>query len=60
MRRYYILFVIISFGFTFANVSCNSKKENSSEVVAEEQLENVVHYSNIPIDSSAISSFTKF
>ena len=59
MRRYYILFVIISFGFTFANVSCNSKKENSSEIVAEEQLENVVHYSNIPIDSSAISSFYK-
>lgn len=59
MRRYYILFVIISFGFTFANVSCNSKKENSSEIVAEEQLENVVHYSNIPMDSTTISSFYK-
>jgi hypothetical protein len=59
MKKYYIVFLIVTFGFTFANVSCNSKKENSSEVVAEEQLENVVHFSSIPIDSSTISSFYK-
>ncbi|HWS60390.1 MAG TPA: hypothetical protein VN182_05635, partial [Flavobacterium sp.] len=59
MKRYYIIFIIITFGFTFANVSCNLKKGNSNEIVAEEQLENVIHYSNIPIDSVAIATFYK-
>ncbi|MBP6755701.1 MAG: L,D-transpeptidase family protein [Bacteroidia bacterium] len=57
MRRYYVLFVIITFGFAFANVSCNSKKDDKKELVSESQLETSFHYSNILIDSAAISSF---
>jgi murein L,D-transpeptidase YcbB/YkuD len=59
MRRYYILFVIISFGFTFANVSCNSKKENKTELVSQEQPQTSFYRSNIIIDSTAIISFYK-
>ncbi len=59
MRRYYVLFVIITFGFTFANVSCNSKKEDKKELVSERQLETSFHRSNILMDSTAIISFYK-
>jgi murein L,D-transpeptidase YcbB/YkuD len=47
----------VTFGLTFANVSCNSKKENKIEVLAENQIQNAVDYSNTVIDSTTISSF---
>jgi murein L,D-transpeptidase YcbB/YkuD len=59
MKRYYILLLIVTFGFTFANVSCNSKKEKSSELLEDNEIDNSIHYSQIPIDSTAISSFYK-
>lgn len=57
MKRYYIFFVIITFGFSFANVSCNSKKENTKELQIEKPVQETVHMSNILIDSIAIQSF---
>ena len=59
MKRYYIVLLIITFGFTFGNVSCNSKKENTSEIIAKNQLQNSVYYSNILIDSATINTFYK-
>jgi murein L,D-transpeptidase YcbB/YkuD len=57
MKRYYIFFVIITFGFAFATISCNSKKENNIELLTEKPLEGSIHRSNILIDSAAINSF---
>ncbi|WP_396186283.1 murein L,D-transpeptidase [Flavobacterium sp.] len=57
MKRYYIFFVIITFVFAFANVSCNSKRENNIELLTEKPLEVSIHRSNILIDSAAINSF---
>jgi murein L,D-transpeptidase YcbB/YkuD len=59
MKRYYIIFLIISFGFIFGNVSCNSKKKNTDEIADEGKFEVSVHQSKISIDSAAISSFYK-
>ena len=57
MKKYSIFLVIISFGFAFANVSCNSKKENTNELVSEKPLEGSIHLTNIVIDSATINSF---
>lgn len=59
MKRYYIVSLIITFGFTFANVSCNSKKENTEETKNVDNVEVSVYQSNILIDSAVISSFYK-
>ena len=59
MKKYYIVFLIVTFGFTFANVSCNSKKGNTDEIAEERKFETAVHQSKISIDSIAISSFYK-
>ncbi len=59
MKRYYKVLLIVTFGFTFGNVSCNSKKENTREIVVENQLQNSVYYSKILIDSAAINTFYK-
>ncbi len=57
MKRYYLLLLIVTFGLTFANVSCNSKKENKIEVLTENQIQNSVDYSKTLIDSTTISTF---
>ncbi len=59
MKRYYIVFLIVTFGFAFGNVSCNSKKESTGGIVAENRLQNFIYYSNILIDSATINSFYK-
>lgn len=59
MKRYYIVFLTIIFGFTFANVFFNSKKENRSDIITKNRLQNTVYHSNILIDSAAILSFYK-
>ncbi len=52
-----MLFVFISFGFTYANVSSNSKKENNIELVSNKQIEVFYNRSNILIDSIVIIYF---
>jgi murein L,D-transpeptidase YcbB/YkuD len=59
MKRYYIVLLIITFGFTFANISCNSKKGNAEEVTDVKKIEVSVYQSNILIDSVAIAAFYK-
>ena len=59
MKRYYIVLLIITFGFSFGNVSCNSKKGNVEEATDIENIEVTVYQSNILIDSATISSFYK-
>jgi len=57
MKRYIVLLVVITFGFTFANVSCTKKKENNKEIISK-NLDVIANYSsNIAIDSVSIVSF---
>lgn len=57
MKRYYVVLLIVAFGFAFGNVSCNSKKGNIEEATDVEKIEVSVHQSAILIDSVAISNF---
>jgi murein L,D-transpeptidase YcbB/YkuD len=57
MKRFFILLIIITFGFTFANVSCNKKKESIKEISSANLDVTKVYNSAIPLDSVAIVSF---
>jgi L,D-transpeptidase YcbB len=57
MKKCFVLVVVITFGFTFANVSCNKKIEDSKEIVANNIAVTSDYNSSIAIDSVAIINF---
>lgn len=59
MKKCVVLLVVITFGFTFANVSCAKKAEDNKEIVVNNSAVTSVYNGSTAIDSVAIVSFYK-
>ena len=60
MKNFSIQFIIIALAFFGLTISCNPKKENTSELIADNKpVETAFIHSNIKIDSATIAAFYK-